>query len=141
VDGAQAIMSAGIQLLTPLLERHGFRFEPGASGASSGGAFSSGAFVRGNKRLRLHFRHSLGLVTYEVGEHSLPHSEFVRAQGAPHGANQYPGFSSEPLDGFHHLLHDLERFGEPFLSAPEATFVALSDWVAANPRPTGPTAV
>ena len=135
------IMQQGVRVLAPLLDEHGFAWEQGASGNSSGGVFSSGAFVRGNRRLELHFRSSLGLVSYSVAGCSLPHTEFIRAQGAARGANAYPGYSSEPLDAFRDLLRDLERFGAPFLSGPETEFVTLAEWVAAHPKPTGLAAI
>jgi hypothetical protein len=42
------------------------------------------------------------------------HQELMRQTG--HGREaQYPGFSSEPLDAFRHVAHDLEKFGGDFM--------------------------
>ena len=141
MKSAHQILQQGVQVLAPLLESHGFSWHAGASGNSSGGEFSSGAFVRGDRRLELHFRSSLGLVSYSVAGHALPHTEFIRGQGVARGANAYPGFSHEPLDAFRHLLDDLQRFGAPFLLGSDPEFFALVEWVAAHPKPTGLAAI
>src|SRR4051812_30526515 len=84
-------------------------------GVGSGGAFAWGAFVREDRRLELHFRWSLGLVTYHAGDQAISHEAYLRAVGVPSGANQYPGFSDDPLDGFRHLAHDLHAFLSEFV--------------------------
>jgi hypothetical protein len=116
-------LAAGVRLLTPLMEAHGFSFTPLASGPGSGGWSASGEFRRedraGLRRLELHYRHSLGLVTYHVDEGSLSHTDYMRALKAN---NQYPGFSTDPLDGFRHLLHDLEHYANDFLSGGDDEF-------------------
>ena len=92
------------------MESHGFVFVALASGKSSGGWSASGEFRRERdgelRRLELHFRHSLGLVSDHVDGTSLSHNDYMRALKAK---NQDPGFSHDPLDGFRHLLHDLEH--------------------------------
>lgn len=120
---ADEALTAGVQLLTPLMESHGFEFVPLASGKSSGGWSASGEFRRERggqlRRLELHFRHSLGLVTYHVDGTKLSHSDYMHALKAK---NQYPGFSDDPLDGFRHLLHDLEQYAGDFLDGPGDQF-------------------
>jgi hypothetical protein len=115
----------------------GFRFEERAEGVGSGGAFAWGEFVRDDRRLELHFRRSLGLVTYHLGNHALSHEGYLRAMGVPPGANQYPGFSDDPLDGFRHLAHDLRAFVSEFVrgdavtlqrAAPEEMAHATAAW-------------
>lgn len=105
------------------MQGHGFAFVPLASGKSSRGWSASGEFRRERageiRRLELHFRHSLGLVTYHLDGTSLSHSDYMRALKA---TNQYPGFSDEPLDGFRHLLNDLERYAGDFLDGPRDDF-------------------
>ncbi len=112
----QAMFQEGLAILGPLLESHGFRFQYGPSGPSSGGEFVSGAYERGNRSLEFHLRYSLGLVTYRIGSAELSHVEFMRLQPEVQGRNQYPGFSDDPLDGFRHLRSDLENYGSDFLS-------------------------
>jgi hypothetical protein len=120
---AEECLNTGVELLTPLLESHGFSFVPLTSGPGSGGWSASGEFRRGRgdelRRLELHFRYSLGLVTYHVSARSLTHVDYM---GALKASNQYPGFSDDPLDGFRHLLHDLERHAGDFLDGPGDEF-------------------
>jgi hypothetical protein len=103
-------MAEGRKIMEPILAPHGFTFIIGVCGQSSGGDFASVEFVNGDRRLELHFRHSLGLVTYHVGSLSLSHDAYMEALLGRRGASQYPGFSDDPLGGFRHLRHDLEAY-------------------------------
>ncbi len=87
------------------------------------GVFASGDFVRGDRRLELHFRHSVGLVKYHMGSHSASHEAYMREVLGGHAGNRYPGFSDDPLDGFHHLAHDLGNFASDFLIGDGAALV------------------
>lgn len=137
---AAEILGAGITELDAVMVPHDFAFELGQEGRSSGGKFVNGAYCRGNRRLELHFRWSLGLVTYHVGDVFLGHEDYVRALlglSKVQGRNSYPGFSTDPLDGFRHLREDLERFGEVFLKGSDAEFRSLKDWINVHPKITG----
>ena len=93
----------------------GFLFALRDAAKGSGGHYAWGECVRGDRRLKLHFRWSLGLVTYHLGNAQVSHEGYVRTvHGAP-GGNAYPGFSDNALDGFRHLRHDLERYRDTFL--------------------------
>jgi hypothetical protein len=107
---------AGREILDEALKPLGFNFIEGASGQSSGGNFASGEYVKGDRRLEIHLRYSLGLVTYHLGSMSLAHESYMRALLGKNGGNQYPGFSDDPLDGFRHLSYDLSHFCGDFLS-------------------------
>jgi hypothetical protein len=106
---------AGCNLLDPVIKPYGFHFVLGASGKGSGGHFASGCYVRDDRRLELHFRHSLGLVIYHLGDAAVSHQAYLQALTQGGGGNLYPGFSGDPLDGFRHLAHDLQRFAGDFL--------------------------
>jgi hypothetical protein len=112
----EEILRAGAEILRPIMEPSGFAFVEGQSGGSSGGRFARGDFVRGDRRLELHLRHSLGLVTYHVGPYSATHDAYMREVLGGRGGNHYPGFPSDPLDGFRHLAHDLATFAGDFLT-------------------------
>ncbi len=107
---------AGCKILDEVMNPHGFFLVEGLSGKSSGGNFASGEYVRDDRRLEIHFRFSLGLVTYHLGSLSLAHDSYMRALLGKNGGNQYPGFSDDLLDGFRHLSYDLSHFCEDFLS-------------------------
>jgi len=109
------ILHRGRDLIDPIMTAHGFAWEQMWAGKSSGGLSDSGRYVRGDRSLELHFRHSLGLVTYHLGDLSLKHEEYMR-HCAPLGAAQYPGFSDDPLDGFRHFAHDLTAYAKDFLA-------------------------
>jgi hypothetical protein len=113
---------AGLEILDEVLKPHGFTFVEGASGQSSGGNFASGEYVKGDRRLEIHFRSSLGLVTYHMGSLSLTHDDYMRALLGRGGGNKYPGFSADPLDGFRHLNYDLSHFCGDFLHGSEEEF-------------------
>jgi len=111
----QETLVAGCKILETILIPSGFTFVEGASGKGSGGFFASGKFIKGNRALELHFRHSLGLVTYHIGGLSLTHEAYMRAALGPREKNKYPGFSNDPLDAFRDLASDLRNFCVDFL--------------------------
>jgi hypothetical protein len=109
----------------PLLERilapHGFQFVDEGVGAGSGGRFQRGAWVRGDgRRLEYSVRESLGDVAYLIPGLTLSHEAYIRGVSEQVGVNAYPGFSTDVLEAFRHLILDLDRFGEPFLSGSDA---------------------
>jgi hypothetical protein len=138
--GPAVILQAGINELDIIMVPHGFAFVPIHEGRSSGGKFANGEYRRGDRRLELHFRWSLGLVTYHVGDVFLAHEDYIRALlgvKKVQGQNSYPGFSKDPLDGFRHLREDLERFGAVFLEGSDEEFRLLKAWVDVHPKATG----
>jgi hypothetical protein len=110
------ILRAGGEILDPVMRPHGFTFVEVLSGKSYGGDFARGDFVRDDRRLELHFRYSLGLVTYHLGSLSASHESYMRELLGQGGAHQYPGFSDDPLDGFRHLAYDVGNFASDFLT-------------------------
>jgi len=105
------------------MEAEGFEWRQGAFGNGSGGPFASGEYVRGDRRLELHFRYSLGMVTYHIGNLALSHEQFMRHTGHRLEA-KYPGFSKDPIHAFRDLAEDLSRFGGDFLKGNGAEFRA-----------------
>ncbi|WP_348260915.1 hypothetical protein P8935_13990 [Telmatobacter sp. DSM 110680] len=112
---AQTVLERGSELIRPLLLRHGFAYRRLDSGESSGGRFASAEFKRESRRLEYHFRDSLGMVSYHIDSHSMSHQEYMSSVLRNLNASHYPGFSSDPLDGFRHLLLDLEEHCVEFL--------------------------
>src|SRR5258707_10855007 len=110
------ILREGRGLLDPVMHRHDFSFKDGPAGQGSGGPYASGVYVNGNRKLEIHFRFSLGLVTYHFGQISLDHKSYMHALLGTNGGNRYPGFSEDPLDGFKGLAYDLENFATAFLN-------------------------
>ena len=116
------ILEKGVDILNPLLLSNGFLYVAGESGPSSGGSYACGAYIKEGRKLEIHVPHGLGLVTYHVGTDSLRHEVFMRALLGRDGGNQYPSYSEDPIDAFLGLRHDLEEFGEDFLSGVGNTF-------------------
>ena len=116
-------LKAGVLILRELMTSHRFSDQLTAAGQGSGGRFASADFLRGNRRLELHFRYSLGLVQYHVGNVSLSHEDYMWSVLGKRWASHYPGFSEDPLDGFRDLRRDLEEHGAAFLSGTDADFL------------------
>ena len=134
------LLARGAPVLAEVLGPAGFEFIQVDEGGSSGGPFAHGEFFRGDRRLELHVRSSLSLVRYHFGDESLSHEDLVRGVRALDGISaepQFPGFSSEPMVGFHHLANDIERFGAIFLRGGAKAFRALNKWVSKHPRRSG----
>ncbi len=140
IDEPTALLQRGVAQLTPVLGPAGFEFIQTEDSASSGGSFASGEFLRGDRRLELQVRSSLVLVRYHFGDQSMSHEDLVRGVRALEkiaDQGQYPGFSNDPMAGFHHVRHDLERFGAVFLRGGAKAFRALKKWVDKHPRKSG----
>jgi hypothetical protein len=116
------ILREGRAALDPVLSAHGFSFKEGPTGRGSGGPFASGIYMNGNRSLEIHFRFSLGLVTYHFGTTSMDHESYMRALLGKTGGNRYPGFSDDPLSAFANLAYDLKRFGTAFLNGDAEEF-------------------
>jgi hypothetical protein len=114
----------GAKILDPVLLPKGFRFQLRREGKGSGGNFAWGEFVHEDRRLELHFRQSLGLVRYHVGDQSASHESYMRQLGVWDQC-RYPGFSNDPAVAFHDLAHDL-RMADDFLSASAAVLRAAA---------------
>jgi hypothetical protein len=113
VDPKEALFE-GVKIIGPLMASNGFTFHFRDEGSGSGGKFAWGEFVRKDRRLELHFRHSLGLVRYHVRKANASHEAYMRELGV-WAQCRYPGFSDNPMDAFHNLAHDLQFAGD-FLS-------------------------
>jgi hypothetical protein len=131
------ILKAGVQILKSLMSEHRFSDALTAAGRGSGGAYASAEFLRGDRRLEVHFRYSLGLVTYHVGNLSLSHEDYMWSVMGKRGASHYPGFSNDPLDGFRDLRRDLEEYGAAFLTGPDSDFLKCAK-DAASLKVSGP---
>lgn len=81
---------------------------------------------RGRRRVELHFRNSLGLVRYHLGDTSIAHEDYMWAVTGERNVTEYPGFSDDPLDGFRHLRSDLEKYASCFLSGSDASFLEIA---------------
>jgi hypothetical protein len=128
------IVRAGTAMLNALLARYGFSQAPIKSGIGSGGAFASTGFRRGERRLELHFRYSLGLVQYHLRKVMLRHEDYMWSVLGERWRSHYPGFSDDPLDGFRGLRQDLEEYGQDFLEGSDADFLRHIDRSAALKR-------
>ena len=116
---------AGSEILAPVLRPYGFVFKLEAHDKGSGGPFASGAFSKDNRRMELHFRHSLGMVSYHIGQASLDHETYMRLLGV-YGRNQYPDFPQDPTESFHHLAADVQEYCENFISGDGEQFRSLA---------------
>jgi hypothetical protein len=116
------ILNNGRKALDAVLVGRGFAYKETEGGRSSGGQYASGRYVKGDRYLEIHFRHSLGLVRYHIGELSLSHEDYMRALVGPNGGNKYPGFPNDPIDAFGDLAYDIQMFCQDFLSGPGEEF-------------------
>ena len=119
------ILAKGAPIVAGVLAPHGFVASEVTVTRGSGGVGASCNFIAGTKRLELHYRDSLGLVTYHVGRHSLSHEDYMHLAGHK-GRNEYPGFPDFPLQSFDHLAHDLSTFCANFVSGDGSEIVSLS---------------
>jgi hypothetical protein len=119
------MLKAGVELLNEKMLSCGFVYTPTSAGKGSGGAFAAGEFRRDDHKLELHYRYSLGLVSYQVGPLMLSHEDYMWAVIGTRWQSHYPGFSKEPLDDFRNLLADLKEYCGDFLTGSEVGFSSL----------------
>ena len=134
------LLDRGVVELAEVLGPAGFTFVAVDEDDGSGDASASGEFRRGDRRLELRVRRSLGLVRYHFGEQTLSHEDLVRGVRALDGISaeaEYPGFSDDPAAGFRHLRVDLDRFGDVFLTGGAKAFRALKKWLDKHPKKSG----
>ena len=113
------VLLDGAKILESILLPEGFKFHFRGEGRGSGGNFAWGEFVREDRRLELHFRHTLGPVRYHVGDQSASHEPYMRELGVWDQC-RYPGFSERATDSFHDLAHDVD-LAKDFLSGSATT--------------------
>lgn len=124
VASAKESLLAGARILEPALVPYGFSFILRDEGPSSGGRFAWGEYVRDDRRLELHYRYSLGLVTYHASGRRASHEAYMRELGVWKEC-QYPGFSQDEFQVFHALAHDLV-FARDFVAGDAGTLVAAA---------------
>lgn len=125
VDPAE-VLTEGNQLLSAVLLPPGFEPHPVESGVGSGGPFAATRWTRGDQAIEFSFRYSLGMVVYRWGGEVYDHRHVVGALGV---TASYPGFSTDPLDGFRHLASDLAGPLAPVLVMdPADTLARLREW-------------
>ncbi len=132
-SNAESILESGASLLRPLLEPHGFQLSEVSLTRGSGGTGATCAFTCGQKRLELHYRYSLGLVTYHVGEASLLHEDYMRLKGVGKQAS-YPDFPKQPIESFEHLALDLASFCKDFVQGSGKEIAELSGLARNHPK-------
>src|SRR3979490_886340 len=108
------ILESGRKILDVVLVPHGFAFKETAVGKSSGGDYASGKYGKADRHLEIHFRFSLGLVTYHMGALAISHEAYMCSLLGLQGGNKYPGFSDDPLEAFRDLAFDLNTFCSDF---------------------------
>jgi hypothetical protein len=121
------ILQKGREILNPALIPHGFIFQAGSHGKSGGGDFANGQYVNGSRKLEIHYRSSLGLVTYHFDGISLQHDAYMRAVLGKAGGNRHPGFAEDFVEQFNALRYDLEHFAQAFLRGDQAEFARLAE--------------
>ena len=130
-----SVLMAGSAIVGQVLSPAGFAFRVTGTGRPSGGAFATGRFTRGSQYVEFSFRYSLGLVSYGWDGGTLSHAGYLRGLGA---AGAYPGYSTDPLDGFRHLAADLAGPLRGFRDGDHEEFQrarhAAAEWLRTKPR-------
>jgi hypothetical protein len=119
-------LASGVQTLNEVLGLYGFEYRSLGTVNGSGGAAAAGEFRKGNRGLELHFRYSLGLVTYHLDstqQESITHDDYMWSVIGKAFASKYPDFSDDPLEAFRALRSDLEEYGRDFLDGSDSEFL------------------
>ncbi|WP_157068068.1 hypothetical protein [Desulfosarcina cetonica] len=109
------IIQKGADIMAPVFKKYGFVFSIEGEGQSSGGEFAFGSWCKGNRRLEFHYRYTLGLVNYFLGEERIGHQWYLWAVTGKKHSGSYPGNSEDPVDSFSRLKNDIEKYCDIFL--------------------------
>ena len=131
------ILRDGRIVLDQVMNKYGFAFEDGPSGKSSGGPSASGTYVNKDRKLEVHFRYPLGLLTYHFGTVSIEHESYVHALLGNEGGNKYPGFADSPSVQFEDLARDLQHFAASFLDGDFESFSQIAKTAAQRKKISG----
>jgi hypothetical protein len=123
--GSKAMLLRGAEILGEVLQPAGFAFEFRGSGEGSGGLFAWGEFVREDRRVEIHFRHTLGMVAYHVGAAKLTHEDYLKCLGV-YEKRHFPDFPKHPLDSFKELSRDLREFCTDFVAGDASKFLSCT---------------
>ncbi|MGE5398274.1 MAG: hypothetical protein ACM3MK_12190, partial [Chitinophagales bacterium] len=121
----------GLSILDPYMKQKGFDRASVLTGEGSGGNFAYSSYFKEGWILELHFRYSLGLVTYRFNETRLDHVNYMKLLGV-YGQNKYPGFSTDSKSSFERLLFDLDNFCSDFLTGSGEDFKRLAQKLGQN---------
>ena len=122
-------------MLAPSLESHGFRLGQLKTGNGSGGRFAEVRRTRGEQYLQLHVRYALGLVTYGWYGEAFSHADYMRWLQV---RGQYPGYSTDPINGLRHLAADLNGAAAQLLTMTKSEFVEVASAIRLLPPPSLP---
>jgi len=117
----EQLLINGAEILSTYLSSLDFKFKLIETGHGSGGDFAHGQFFNEDRMIDLHFRWSLGLVSYKINDLILSHEDYIELVDK-HGQNKYPNFSDDPLDAFRCLLFDLKELLNDFTEKNAAAF-------------------
>ncbi|MGA8939047.1 MAG: hypothetical protein WB439_07775 [Acidobacteriaceae bacterium] len=134
---AEQYLHEGATILAEVLKSEGFDFVLIAHGDSSGGRFASGKFIRNNRELEFHFRHSLGMVTYRLNGRDINHADYMQVVLGRSNASHYPGFSDDVLEGFRGLAQDLREHAQAFVTGTDEEFSRYIELALTIPRRAG----
>lgn len=129
-------LEMGAEILGVKLYPLGFTFSIVEQGKGSGGHFAVGAFINGDREIRLWYRFELSGVAFRKAEVERGHVEFMQFLGLE-DKSSFPGFGNgDPLAGFRHLLRDLEHCGLFLEQNGEGFRTAIKNYVY-RLKPTG----
>ena len=124
----------GAEILSPLLDPHGFAFQLGTTELGSGGPVATAVYLRHDRHIELCFRYALLSVSYHHAGLAISHSSYMLALGAPLSSIRLSSFGSDPMDGFRALAGDLQQFATEFIQGVPAVLLAAAPQAAATTR-------
>ncbi len=106
------MMTEGATHLASVLDPLGFTFRVVRTGPSSGGPFCEAEFAGVNRRVELHFRHSVGMVRWHIGDISASHGAYMEALGR---SASYPRSQDDEMEAFGCLARDFSLIRTDFI--------------------------
>ncbi len=104
----------GLELLEPVLTKHGFTLDNYENGKGSGGQFTIATYKNGDKKFVIGYRFSVGELYYQCDDSAVGHDSYLRHLGFT-DKMKFPDFQSDDkLESFRNILADFELIKADF---------------------------
>ena len=142
MGGDNQVLMKGVEILTPLMNKFGFKFTIINKDANSGDKLIKGIWHKENRKIELSIGDSLESVKYWLNDESIEHEFFLWAVSGKRKVGRYSGNDDNTPDEFTNLHDDIKEYCISFLSGNEKeyerNFIRAKElskyWKSVNPK-------
>lgn len=129
----QRILKEQVPIVGSYLKENEFLLSNSQIDKGSGGFFIICRFEKGNRKINIFYRYSLGPVEYSIGENKIDHVSYMKFLQVDE-KSKYPGFTDSPEESFKNLLSDIKNYCQDFICGDGDQFQEFSRKLRTDPR-------